>query len=176
MFEGIKKKISSYIIENQIVDKNRQAQSFKDIFQKSAYFFVVITEDENDFYHCFEVVKFLLQEKKNVTIFINESKLKLVQNSALVRTVTYNEKDVTKLMLPSKELRSSLGRLSYEAVIDLNRKENLFCSAAANLVKSDIKMGFVKPGADKFYNLQFANGNEKPEVSYRKLKTSLLMF
>lgn len=176
MFEGIKKIISNYIIESKIIEKNRQAQSFKDIFQRSAYFFVIITEDENDFYHCFEVVKFLLQEKKNVTIFINESKLKLVQNSALVRTITYGEKDVTKLYLPSKELRASLSRLSFEAVIDLNRKENLFCSASANLVKSDIKMGFVKPGSDKFYNLQFSNGNEKPEVSYRKLKTSLQMF
>jgi hypothetical protein len=176
MFEGIKKKIAGYVIESKIIDKDRQAQSFKGIFQEATYFFVVISEDENDFYHCFETVKFLLQEKKNVTIFINESKLKLVQNSALVTTVTYSEKDVTKLMLPSKDLRASLGRLSYEAVIDLNRKENLFCSAAANLVKSDIRMGFVKPGADKFYNLQFANGDEKPEVSYRKLKTSLQMF
>ncbi len=176
MFDGIKRTLSNFVIDSKILDKNKQAQSFKDVFKNSAFFFVIISEEENDFYHCFEVVKFLLQEKKNVTIFLHENKLKLVQNSNLVKNITYGDKDITKLRLPSKELRATLRHLSYEAVVDLNRKENLFCSAVANLVKSDIKMGFVKAGSDKFYNLQLAAGNDKPDVSYKKLKTSLQMF
>lgn len=176
MFDGIKRKLAFYVAKNKLAKKTSPTQMFNDFFKKSNYFLVIISEDEKDFYNSFDVVKYLLLLKKSVTIFINKDKLKLIQNSNLVDTLVYCESDMTRLKLPSKDFRDILRKKNFEVTMDLNRRENLFCSSVANLVNSDVRFGFKKSGADYFYNFQFANSNSDAEFSFKKIINSLQMF
>jgi hypothetical protein len=66
--------------------------------------------------------------------------------------------------------------MQFNVSIDLNRKENLFHSYSANLVKAPLKVGFAKSDADKFYNLQVINGEDNPQISYENFLNCLKMF
>ena len=64
---------------------------------------------------------------------------------------------------------------SFDIVIDLNIEENLFYSAAANIFKSEFRIGFVKNDSDLYYNFQIPHEINN-EFSYRNLLNSLAMF
>ena len=84
--------------------------------------------------------------------------------------------DVSKLNLPSNKLMNELAGKSFNAVIDLNRGENLFCSFASNLVESPMRIGFKKKNSDKFYNIQINDSEDNPQISYKNLLNCLQMF
>ena len=66
--------------------------------------------------------------------------------------------------------------MRFNAILDLNRKENIFCSIVSNLVNAPVKAGFQKNNADKYYNLQIVNKEENPELSYKNYLNCLEMF
>ena len=92
------------------------------------------------------------------------------------QVVEYTEKDIGRLYIPSKRLMEKLNSLRFNAILDLNRKENIFCSIVANMVNSPIKMGFKKGNSDKYYNVQITSKEENPEVSYKNYLNCLEMF
>ncbi|OGU84424.1 MAG: hypothetical protein A2W11_10670 [Ignavibacteria bacterium RBG_16_35_7] len=69
-----------------------------------------------------------------------------------------------------------LTSLRFNAILDLNRKENIFCSVVSSMVNAPIKVGFKKSNADKYYNLQISNIEENAELSYKNYLNCLEMF
>jgi hypothetical protein len=66
--------------------------------------------------------------------------------------------------------------VQFNVSIDLNRKDNLFHSYSVCVVKTRLKIGFVKNDSDKFYNLQIINHEDNPEISYENFLNCLKMF
>jgi len=66
--------------------------------------------------------------------------------------------------------------MRFDAVMDLNRKDELLYSYASNLVNAKLRIGFSKKGADKYYNLQIANNEAEAEKSYSNFLNCLKMF
>jgi hypothetical protein len=60
--------------------------------------------------------------------------------------------------------------------VDLNRSEDVFFSAIANVVKSKIRVSFEKEYSGQYYNMQIADKNTDPEVAYRSFLNYLRMF
>jgi len=74
-------------------------------------------------------------------------------------------------------LEEKLSSLFFNAVLDLNRKDNLFYSYISNIANAPIRVGFQKNDSDKFYNLQIMNNIiYTPEVSYKNFLNCLRMF
>lgn len=176
MIAYFKNIIANFIVNRQLKHKKDENQSFSNLLKKSYAFLVIMPENEKDFHHSFEVLKYLSDEGKHITIFSYDFRRNLINQKYRPATIEYGLSDVTKLNLPSQSLVEILVRKKFNAIIDLNRDDNLFCSYAANLVQSQLRIGFSKTNSDKYYNIQIADTEDNPEISYKNFLNCLQMF
>ena len=176
MFGFIKEKIAGIVVQKQLKNKHLDSHIFTGFFDKAFTFFVAMPEDDHDFNHSLVVLNFLTENKKSVMVLTRDFKVSLLPPKYRAKTIEYNFKDISKLYLPSKRLMDKLTEMQFNASIDLNRKHNLFYSLSANLVQAPLRIGFTKTDSDKFYNLQVANGEDNPEISYKNFLNCLQMF
>ncbi len=176
MISYFQNKIADYIVNKRLKHKAETEQSFSNLLKKSFTFLVVMPENEKDFQNCKHVLEFLDEHGKHITVFILDFRRNLVNQKHRPASIEYGLIDYSKLKLPSKRLVDELSRKEFNAVIDLNRGENLFCSYASNLVNSPLRIGFQKTNSDRYYNIQIADSADNPEISYRNFINCLQMF
>ncbi len=176
MFESIKKKLAEYVVRKNIANVETIHQPFNQVLSKSISFLVIMPDNDEDFYHSMNIIRYLEIHKKNVTIFAKDHKINLIPDKHKLRFIENNISDITRLGLPSKAMREKLSKLEYQVIMDLNRQENLFSSMVANLIRSRVRVGFSKPGADKYYNFHFAFDEPLAEISYKNFLNCLQMF
>lgn len=176
MFESIKKRLAEYVVKKNLTKVETIHQPFNQILSRSISFFVIMPTNDDDFYHSIDVVRYLEIHKKSVTIFARDYKINLIPDKHKLRFIEHSIQDETRLSLPSKQLREKLSRMEYQVVVDLNRQENLFSSMSANLIRSRLRIGFTKPGADKYYNFHFTFDEPLAEISYKNFLNCLQMF
>lgn len=176
MFDNVRDKITILIIKQKLRKRHIAKQNFRDVFIKSESFFLILPEDEIDYHSINNVVKFLEDNNKKFIIFTNDFRISPLPAKLKSNAIDFGVKDITVFGMPSKKISNKLSEITVDVVIDLNRKRNLFYSYVSNLVNSNIRIGFEKDYSDMFYNLQFANSQENPEIIYNEFLNSLQMF
>jgi len=176
MFDFLKNKIAEIIVDKQLKEQHFEPHTFTDFFSKAFTFFIAMPEDDRDFTYSLTVLNFLADYKKSAMVMTKDFKVSLLPQKYRGRAIEYSDRDISKWKLPSKRLADKLSEMQFNVSIDLNRKENLFYSYSSNLVQAPLKIGFAKPDADKFYNLQIINEEDNPEISYENFLNCLRMF
>ncbi|HZW37913.1 MAG TPA: hypothetical protein VFF33_01295 [Ignavibacteriaceae bacterium] len=176
ILDNIKDKIALGLVNKELKKNEFLDRSFATAFRKSFSFFVIMPTADPDFHHSFEVLRGLDSNKKTLTIFLNDFKVSLLPQVYRRFAMDYNIEDISKLNLPSKKLVEKVTNLSYNAVIDLNRDENVFCSYITSIVNSPIKIGFHKANGDRYYNMQIVDTGQNPESTYKNFINSIQMF
>ncbi|HUX94057.1 MAG TPA: hypothetical protein VMV36_09615 [Ignavibacteriaceae bacterium] len=176
MLEKIRDKVAILIINYMLRKRQLAKQNFNDLFKKSESFFLILPEDEIDYHNSISVLKFFEIHGKKFTIFTNDFRISPLPAKLQNNSIDFGIKEMTFFRIPSKQLTNKLSGISIDVVIDLNRKKSLFHSCVANLVNAKVRIGFEKNYSDKFYNLQFANSEENPEVIYKNFLNCLQMF
>jgi hypothetical protein len=176
MLEFLKEKIAGKVIEKRLRDQSFESHTFTGFFNSSYSFFVAMPEDDRDFTYSLSVLNFLAENKKSAMILVRDFKVSLLPQRFKARAIEYSEKDITNWKLPARRLIEKVTEMQFNASIDLNRKDNLFHSYIANIIKAPLKIGFVKNGSDKFYNFQIINHGDNPEISYQNFLNCLKMF
>jgi len=105
-----------------------------------------------------------------------EHKYNLIPDKEKFRFISFLPHQISRFYLPEKNLVLRLNAKEYDVVIDLNRTENIFFSAIANIVKSKIRVSFVKEFSENYYNLQIINKKNDSEASYKGFLSYLRMF
>jgi hypothetical protein len=176
MIEALKAKAAQLFVKWQVKELQPVYQSFTGFFTKSFNFLVLMPHDEIDFNYSIEVVRFLQEQEKVPHILTYDFRISLIPMKLRHHIIDYNLSDINKLKLPSRRLIDKLSTMYYNAVFDLNIKENLFGSYVTSFINSPIKVGFQKVDSDKYYNLQIINRAEKAEISYKNFLNCLRMF
>lgn len=176
MIKYLKEKIANYVIEKRLKNNVTPSHSFSNLLEKTFTFLVIMPEDENDFQTGMQVLKYLDERGKHLTVFSYNFRRSLINQKYRPATIEYGLIDRTRLGLPSASVVNELEKKEFNAVIDLNRNENIYCSFAANLVKSPIRIGFRKKDSDKFYNVQISDKEDNSEISYKNFLNCLQMF
>lgn len=176
MMGFVKEKLAGLFIGKRIKSDHYTTRSFRDFFKKSFTFLVLMPDNDTDFHYAIEVLKGLSANRKHATVFTQEFRANLVPVKYRPQVVEYTDKDMGRLYIPSKKLMEKLTSMRFNAILDLNRKENIFCSIVAGMVNAPFKMGFQKSNADKYYNLQIINKEESAEISYKNYLSCLEMF
>jgi hypothetical protein len=176
VIDFLKEKLAGLIVGKKFKSEHYTTRSFKDFFKRSFTFLVLMPDNDTDFHYAIEVLKGLSLNKKHATVFTQEFRANLVPMKYRPQVVEYTEKDIGRLYIPSKKLMEKLTSLRFNAILDLNRKENIFCSVVSSMVNAPIKVGFKKNNADKYYNLQISSKEENAELSYKNYLNCLEMF
>jgi hypothetical protein len=176
MIGQLRDKIAGLLVKNKLKDFDITDHNFRDFFKRSFNFFIAMPDNDADFGQAFFILDYLEENRKSVTVFTHDYKVNLLPTKFRQKAIGYTIDDINKLNLPSKKISDKLEQMNFQAVIDLNRQENLYCSYVVNLLRAPYKMGFVKGEPDKFYNIQVINKSTDAENSYKNLLNCLKMF
>lgn len=176
MIESIKNSISRFLIFNKLKRTELSEQDFSEALRRSGSFLVLMPEDEKDFRASFSVLEYLDHINKSVKILTRDYRISLMPAKFRNRAMEFGVNDLNRFDLPNHKLLEKLSQMNFDGVIDLNRKEELFFSYAANLVKARLRIGYAKKNSDKYYNFQIANNDIDPEISYSNFLNCLKMF
>ena len=176
MIGQLKEKIEELLVKNKLKDFEIKEHNFREFFKRSFNFCIIMPEEDSDFNHSFTILNYLDENRKSVTVFTHDYKVNLLPTKFRQKAIGYTIEDVNKLHLPSKRINDKLDQMRFQTVIDLNRRENLFCRYIINRINAPYKMGFVTGNPDKFYNIQVINKNSEAENSYKNLLNCLKMF
>lgn len=176
MIDFIKEKLATYIVKKNLKENLILQQSFSQSFKNSFNFFVIMPANESDFRNSFTVLDFLDSQNKTLTIFTNDFRVALLPVKFRNKSLSFSIIEMNKLKLPTNDLIAKLKKLHFDAVLDLNREENLFSSFVSNLVNSKIRIGIEKKKSVNYYNLIFSDNNFESNIFYSNLLNCLKMF
>ncbi len=176
MFEGIKRKIGHFVVKRKYLHKNIEQLAYNNVISSAKDFFFIMPSFDKDFYHTLEILKYYLNQKKVITLFLPEHKYNLVPDKEKFKFISFLPHQVSKFYLPEKNLVARLNTKEFDVVIDLNRSEDIFFSAISNIVKSKIRISFVKELSESYYNLQIVDKQGDSDASYKSFLNYLQMF
>ena len=171
----LKEKAAKFVVRLKLKKSNFSQQSFSEVLNKALTFLILMPGNEGDFKYAVEVINFLVQMEKEVTILTYDYRVSLLPLQLRGKTIEHGIRDLNKIDLPNKKLITRLTKKNFDAILDLNRSEQLFYSYVTVLVDAKIRIGFRKDFADKVYNLQIANNETNPKISYKNLLNCLKM-
>jgi hypothetical protein len=176
MIKQLKNKIAYRIVLNKIKDIDVKPHTFKKFFTNSYNFLILMPSDETDFRHSIPVIDYLERNEKQFEIVTFDYRVNMLPIKVKSRVVEHGIKEFTKLELPSKQFLSKFEGKRFNAVLDLNRDENVFYLNILTVVDTPIRIGFTKKNSDKFYNFQIVNDQADSEISYKNFLNCLEMF
>ncbi len=176
MIEIIKEKLAYYIVKKNLKGNIPLQQSFSKFLKNSFNFLIVMPANDSDFRNSFIVLDFLDSQNKTLTIFTNDFRVALLPVKFRNKSLSFAITEINKLKLPSNELISKLKKLQFDAVVDLNREDNLFFSFVSNIVDSKVRIGIKKKKSNSYYNLIFSDNNFEGNIFYSNLLNCLKMF
>jgi hypothetical protein len=176
MIEFIKEKTAKFLLNQKSKHNKSEELSFSSAFKRSFSFLVILPEDEKDFHASMHVLRFLDEHKKSFQVLTRDYRVSLLPQIYRTRVIEVGISELTKLDLPNQKLISKLENLRFDAILDLNRMENLFAIFILQSIPSKMRFGFNRFGSDKYYNFQIVNHEVNPENSYNNFLNCLKMF
>ncbi len=172
----IKTSIARVIVKWNLRKHTDVSISFLDAFSNTANLLIMLPEEEEDFKQSLGLVSGLEYTNKNIYLLMHDFKVSLLPFNLRSKAIEYGIIDVNWLELPKHKFIEKLKFKNINAVLDLNRKENLFYSYTAVLLNPKLRMGFVKKDSDRYYNFQVRNLGRNPEISYKNFLNCIKMF
>jgi hypothetical protein len=176
MIETLKEQAARFILKKRTSQKEFNQRNFSSVFQKSFSFLILMPVDDKDFRLSTPVLEYLKEQKKNIIVLTNDFRISLLPTFFKANAVEHGLKDTTKLKLPTRNIISKLSNMRFDVIIDLNRREEIFYKYVTKALNVPVKIGFVYPDSDSYFNLQIANSKSEPEISYNNLLNCLKMF
>jgi hypothetical protein len=164
-----------FFIKHKLKKSNFSNKSFSYAFKNSSSVLVLMPEGDKDFQYSKDILVFLEKFKKELSILTNDYRVSLLPLNFRNKALGHGLKEINKIDLPSKGLLSKLLKKKYDVVLDLNRQEQLFYTYVSVVMSAAVSIGFAKSFADKVYNIQIANSEINPKISYENLLNCLKM-
>jgi hypothetical protein len=162
-------------IQHKLKKSNLSNKSFSYAFKNSNSILVLMPEKKKDFQYSTDILVFLEKLKKEIFILTNDYRVSLLPVHFRNKALGHGLKEINKIDLPSKGLLSKLLKKEYDVVLDLNRQEQLFYTYVSGVMNAAVSIGFANSFADKVYNIQIANSETNPKISYENLLNCLKM-
>ncbi|MBX3008735.1 MAG: hypothetical protein KF816_12000 [Melioribacteraceae bacterium] len=176
MFEKLKKRVAKFILARKYLKKNWEALNFRDSIKKSVTAFIILPSNDSDFHSAFQVVEYLFQNGKAITLCIKEHKYNEIPKNDRFKYLSYHFGQINRIGLPLKSVIDRFSHQNYDLVIDLNREEDLFLLSLLCEVKSSIRLGFHREGLDGYYNFLVGIAGMDAQKTYENLIKYLKMF
>ena len=173
--QKLKQKAARAYMQHQLKKSNFVNKSFSFAFKNSNSILILMPEEDLDFKYSRDILVFLEKLKKEILILTNDYRISLLPVHFRSKALGHGLKEVNKIDLPSKGLLSKLLMKKYDVVLDLNRQEQLFYTYVSGVMGAAVSIGFAKNFADKVYNIQIANSETNPKISYENLLNCLKM-
>ncbi len=171
----LKDQAASLVISKRFKKHQFNNQSFTSAFENAKSFLILMPEDEREFQYAFTILDHLESKKKDFYVLTYDYRVSVLPFKYRNRAISHGIKDKNKIDLPTRRFLSSLKKKNFDAILDLNRKPQLFYIYVCCIVKAEVSIGFKKKFADRVYNLQISSSETNPKISFENLLSCLNM-
>jgi hypothetical protein len=176
MFEELKIRLAHFIVKKKYLNKNTGTICYNGFLTNSHNILIIMPKQDKDFIYALDILRYYQIHKKNITLFLPEHKYNPIPEKEKFKFISYSIYQITRLNLPNKNLIKRLKEKEFDAVIDLNRFEEIFFSAVTNIVKSTMRVGFKRDLMNDYYNLVIDQKQDDPEIAFRGFLAFIQMF
>jgi hypothetical protein len=125
------------------------------------------------------VLKFLMQRfhSSKVTLVARNEILSKLPDHRSFPLITFGADDLNPWYLPKADLLRKVKKSTFDVAFDLNIRFALPSSFLCRASRAPLRIGFVKPNADSFYNFQVQTGpSNSCSQTYSQLLKCVEMF
>ena len=179
MFESIRLKAGTWYARMHFRSAKDPIMHFNNILSSARHALVLLPETAGDGEVVMRVIEELRQKFLAGSFTVVSppgSAVKFIagQGSTLVR---YSMDDLGLLFVPRSELLRKVKKSTFDVALDLNIRFALPSSYLCRASAAPLRIGFVKPYADSFYNFQIQTGNSSNfTLVYSQLLKCIEMF
>lgn len=175
MFDDLRRKIAHYNIRHKYLKNSTTPIQFNKIVSNSNTIFIILPNNKQELDYSLDIIDYLVMNDKQVTLFVLFENRDAIAKYVNATILTFNSISVTKFFLPNKSLIQKLKTLKFDVVLDLERNENTFISAIANIVQSNVRIGFKKNRSESYYNLLVQNLDQNIGSNYDNMFNTIKM-
>ncbi len=179
MFEVLRTKIGLQYARLRLSYHSDRAFRFTEALEHSQRALILFPETPIEPEATSSLIRYLLHRfsYERLTLFIREDLLFHLAPAPPVKTFLYTNDDISRYFIPRRRLQSKLLLNTFDVVIDLNLGLHLPSAYLCKTSNAPLRIGFVKPYSDHFYNLQIqAHGATSAVTTYRNFLKCLDMF
>lgn len=114
---------------------------------------------------------------ESLTVLVRDEHLSTIPASPKIKTLAYSSEDINTWFLPRRKLVAKMKKNAFDVALDLNIDLSLPGAFLCKASNAPLRVSFVKPGGDRFYNFQVkTTGTTNKTISYRNFLRCLDMF
>lgn len=173
MFENLRRRIGiSYALFHFRKDADT-VMRFTEAISVAKQPVVLLPEDPEEASATEPVLKFLGQRfhTSKVTLVAKKDILHRLPDYRTYQLLTYSDDDLNAWYLPRTDLLRKAKKSTFDVAFDLNIRFALPSAFLCRASHAPLRIGFVKPNADRFYNFQV---QIKPSVDNSQIYAQLL--
>ncbi len=153
--------------------------NFTDALTRAHRALVIFPElpDENE--SVLALLRFLQRKfsSDSLTVLLRDEQLSAIPPSPKMKTLAYSSRDINPWFLPRRKLVAKMKKNAFDVAVDLNIGLSLPGAFLCKASNAPLRVSFVKPGGDRFYNFQIkTTGSTNKTISYRNFLRCLDMF
>jgi ADP-heptose:LPS heptosyltransferase len=158
---------------------NEPIVHFTQAVSKSRRVIVLLPESANDVPSTESVLRFFGErfQTSKVVLVVKKELVPRVPEHQGFNLFTYGPEELNAWFVPRAELLQKMKKGTFDLALDLNQGFALPSSFLCRASQAPLRIGFVKPYADDFYNFQIQTDQSKdPSQAYSTLLKCIEMF
>jgi hypothetical protein len=179
MLEGLRTKVGLSYSRLHFRKHRDRMMNFTDALTRAHRALVIFPEfpDENESLQ--PLLRFLQRKfsSDSLMVLLRDKQLTALPPSPKMKTLAYCSDDINPWFLPRRRLVAKIRKNTFDVALDLNINLSLPGAFLCKASNAPLRVSFVKPGGDRFYNFQVKTaGSTNKTISYRNFLRCLDMF
>lgn len=112
----------------------------------------------------------------SLQVLVRKDLAKYLPATDKVKAIVYTQEDINKWFLPRRQLLQKVKKSTFDVVLDLNRRFALPSAFLCRETQAPVRVGFAKPYADLFYNLQIQTSESSMLGAFKQFQRCMEMF
>ena len=179
MFENLRLRIGTSLALFHFRRDTDSVIQFTEAISAARQPLVLLPEDPEEASAVEPILKFLGQhfQASKVTLVATREIVQRLPDHRTFQLITYGEEELNTWYLPRADLLRKAKKSTFDVAFDLNIRSALPSAWLCRASQAPLRIGFVKPNADRFYNFQVhikpSNNNSQ---NYAQLLKCIEMF
>ncbi len=177
MFERVRLKIGVSVARFRFRKYRDPIIQFTNAVSRARRVLILLPESTGEAPYVLEVLRFFNQRflGNSVQVVVRKDLAKYIVQNQNNNIILFDESEINKWFLPRKQLLQKVKKATFDVVVDLNLRFALPSAILCKESQAPIRIGFAKPYADMFYNLQVQTRGTTTLGAYKQFQRCMEM-
>jgi ADP-heptose:LPS heptosyltransferase len=178
MFEGLRLKIGLLVARFHFRKAQDPMIQFTNAVSRARRTLVLVPESTAEAPYVHAVLTYFNRRFPGTTlqVLVRQDLARYLVQTDRSNVIVYTEDEINGCFLPRRRLLQKVKKGTFDVVVDLNYRFSLPSAFLCRETQAPVRIGFVKPYADMFYNLQIQTSDSSTLGAYKRFQHCMEMF